>query len=240
MTQSLLWYSLIIFFSAVVGGGLVFVRKWSDDWLHLFISFGAGIFLGTVFLHLIPEAFHHEHTALSGLFLLIGFMLIFFIERFLFSKGTGDYDHSHKVISITALVGLSIHSIIAGFGLAVGDQFEGLGAMIFFSIIAHKSTAAFSLSSLFMLAKFSVRKRLGLLVLFALMTPLGALLFGPIFSNISEESLAPFLGLTAGTFLYVAVSELLPEVFHTKEKQYAKLALVIIGIIIMAFLGESH
>ena len=233
-------YSLVIFLSAFIGGLICYARKWSDELLHMFISFGAGIFIGTVFLHLLPEALGDSNNFVSAIFVLLGFMIIFFIERFLFSRGNGGYDQSHMVISITAFVGLSIHSIIAGMGLAVGTQFESLGSVIFVSILAHKTTAAFSLASLFLLAKFSKKKRLWLLLLFSLMTPFGALLLSKILINKSEYVLAPLIGLTTGTFLYVAVGELLPEVFHTKEKRWTKLLLLIIGIIIMGILSSAH
>lgn len=246
MQTDLNYYSLIIFIVALVGGILPLIRKWSDELLHLFISFGAGIFIGTVFLHLIPEALHvHGHVHAqelnhAPLFMLIGFMLIFFVEKIVLVQGDSSYDHGHRVISITALVGLSLHSIIAGFGLAVGSHFEGLGGKIFFSIIAHKATAAFALSSLFVLAKMKTRVKVALIVLFSLMTPAGVLIFGNVFKSMEIDNLSPLLGLTAGTFLYVAVGELLPEVFHTKEKKWLKLAVLIIGIIVMTFFGHGE
>lgn len=240
MNESIVVYSLIIFSAGLLGGLIPLIRRWSDDHLHHFVSFGAGIFIGTVFLHLLPEALSHEHLRSAAVFVLIGFMLIFFIEKFLFARGDGSYDHSHLVISITAMVGLSVHSIIAGFGLAVGSQFESLGSLIFISIVAHKSTAAFALASLFVLAKLDFKKGGLLILLFSLMTPLGALIFSYIFTGYTQNSLAPFLGLTAGTFLYVAVGELLPEVFHTKTNRWIKLMLLITGIIIMSFFGHDH
>ena len=240
MSEHFIIYCILIFGAGIVGGVLPFIRKWSDDLLHLFVSFGAGIFIGTVFLHLLPEAFSHEHAEISAIFVLVGFMLIFFIERFLFVTGDGSYDHSHYVVSITALVGLSVHSLIAGLGFAVGVEYKDIGILIFYSIIAHKSTAAFSLASLFLLAKINLKKRIMLIVLFSLMTPLGALFFSYVVTSVKHESLSPLLGLTAGTFLYVAVGELLPEVFHTKSHRWYKLALLIIGIMIMGFIKHGH
>lgn len=241
MSDDLLTYCFFILAAGLVGGILPFLRNWSDELLHLFVSFGAGIFIGTVFLHLLPEALSHDHDGSSAKFVLIGFMLIFFIEKFLVVKGDGGYDHSHYVISITALVGLSVHSVIAGLGLAVGSAYEaGIGSVIFFSIIAHKSTAAFSLASLFLLAKMKLKKRILLIVLFSLMTPLGALFFSYVITSVDHDTLTPLLGLTAGTFLYVAVGELLPEVFHTKSNRWFKMMLMILGIIIMGIIEHGH
>jgi len=237
MSGNYLVYSLIVFLIALAGGTVALIRRWSDAGLHLFISFGAGIFLGTVFLHLLPEAFGHEHVGEAAVFVLVGFLLIFLIERFLSMTGDGSYDHSHLVVSITALLGLSVHSIIEGFGLAVGSINESIGEMILISVLAHKATAAFSLTSLFVLAKMSRAKSFLLLTLFACMTPIGTLLFAPFLSGSEGEMVAGLTGLTAGSFLYVATGELLPEVFHTKEHRWWKLILMVIGIVIMGYLG---
>jgi len=242
MDDTLLLYCLIIFLAAFTGGLLTLIKKWSDELLHLFLSFGAGIFLGAVFLHLLPEALSHDHGDEAALATLAGFMLIFFFERFLFASGVGENaNHAgHKVISISAMVGLSVHSLVAGFGLAVGDASSAsIGSLIFFSILAHKTTAAFSLTSLFLLAKLSRRQIVGLLLLFSLMTPAGALIFAPMFQMLQETTMATLLGVTSGTFLYVATGEMLPEVFHTRENRWLKLSLMVVGIIIMSLLGES-
>lgn len=237
MSDGLLEYSLLIFASSMIGGGIPLLRRWSDEYLHLFISFGAGIFLSVVFLHLLPESFAGSNSSIIGLMVLLGYLLIFFLERILFVSGEGDDEHGHKVVSITALLGLSVHSIIAGFGLAVASVDARLGSMIFISILAHKIPAAFSLTSLFLLGKMSRLKSLWLLVVFSLMTPLGTLLLGQIFSDISSEYLGYFTGITAGTFLYIATGEMLPEVFHTREHRWTKLLLLLLGVVVMAYLG---
>ncbi|KAA3633855.1 MAG: hypothetical protein DWP97_08265 [Calditrichaeota bacterium] len=240
MQNDIYLYSIYILIAGLLGGLLPFIKKWSDELLHLFLSFGAGIFIGTVFLHLLPEAYAHSDHSSTPLFVLIGFMTIFLIERFLFIKGDGGYDHSHLVVSITAMVGLSVHSIIEGLGLAVGYQFKDIGSLILISILAHKSTAAFALASLFLLAKLSRKKIFLMILLFAAMTPIGAIMFSLSITEINHEALEPLLGLTSGTFLYVAVGELLPEVFHTESNRWFKLVLLILGITIMSFLGHGH
>jgi zinc and cadmium transporter len=241
VSSDYLLYSLIVFLVALAGGIIALIRRWSDAGLHLFISFGAGIFLGTVFLHLLPEAFGHEHVGEASAFVLIGFLGIFLIERFLTLTGDGGYDHSHLVVSITALLGLSVHSVIEGFGLAVGAINESVGETILISVLAHKATAAFSLTSLFILAKMSRARSFWLLTLFACMTPLGTILLGPILAGSGNEIVAALTGLTAGSFLYVSTGELLPEVFHTREHRWWKLLLMTVGIVIMGYLGGgSH
>lgn len=241
METDLQIYSLIIFFATLLGGLIPLVRKWSYENLHIFLSFGAGIFLGVVFLHLLPESFS-DHTSLDkgkvALTVLIGYLLLFFIKRILFMKDNAGDLHSHKIVSITAFIGISVHSLIEGFGLAVGTHQAELGSMIFISIIAHKTTAAFALASLFILSKFSTRRISVYILLFSLMTPLGALMFGPLFSDLSPELFEYLTALTAGTFLYVATGDLLPEVFHTMDNRWLKLVLLVIGVAVISVLGQ--
>lgn len=243
MDATLLTYSIIILLAAVIGGILPLLRKWSDELLHMFISFGAGIFIATVFFHLLPEALADEHAEVAAYFILGGFLGVFFIEKLLFSRGDSSYDHGHHVISITAFLGLSIHSLIAGIGLAVSANFDIIEELLFYSIIAHKTTAAFSLVTLFLLARQPIKRILVYLSIFSLMTPLGAVVLGSFMRLGEGIALDAMLGLTAGTFLYVAVGELLPEVFHTKANRGRKLILMVLGIllvVVIGMLGHEH
>lgn len=243
MNGDIVIYSAVVFLVAFLGGMITLIKSWSDEWLHLFLSFGAGIFLGVVFLHLMPEAIAYGHSVMVPTMVLVGYLLLFFLEKFLFSHGPGDTVHSHKVISITAMAGLSVHSLIEGLGLAVGSTDVRLGAVILLSILAHKATAAFSLTSLFVLGEFPKKKSILLLLLFSLMTPLGALVMTPFFAYGSKIVVEVLTGLTAGTFLWVATGDMLPEVFHTQDKRWVKLALLLAGIAVMFLLslvGGSH
>ncbi len=240
MPEHLVLYAIIIFVIAMVGGIITLIRQWSDELLHIFLSFGAGIFLGTVFLHLLPEAFSESQVAMSAPFALVGYLLLFFIEKILFARRDGGAEHGHMVISITAFVGLSVHSFIEGLGLAVGSEYPRIESAILISILAHKMTASFSLTSLFVLAKFPKKKSLLMLTVFSLMAPLGALLLAPVVTSESGALLSPLVGLTSGTFLYVAVGELLPEVFHTRDRRWLKLSLLFLGAIIMGLLSVHH
>ncbi len=240
MNNDLLLYCALIFSSAVAGGLITLVRQWSDYWLHLFLSFGAGIFLATVFTHLLPQAMEQGDAESVGLFVLVGYLLIFFVERFLFYRRSENGDHVHPVVSITALLGLSVHSIIAGMGLAVFMPNQEVAAALVISILAHKAPAAFSLASLMILAKHS-RRRIVLSILgFAAMTPLGALVLAPALDAGNESLLMILTSMVTGTFLYVATADLLPEVFHSRQNRWLNLVLLLLGIFIMGSIGLEH
>jgi len=240
MDTDLLLYSAVIFAAALVGGMITLVRRWSDYWLHLFLSFGAGIFLATVFIHLLPQAMEMGEAESVGLFVLIGYLLIFFVERFLFYRRADEADHVHPVVSTTAFIGLSVHATIAGMGLAVFMPTPEVALALLVSILAHKIPEAFSLSSLMVLAKHSRRRIVISILAFAAMTPFGALVLAPVLDAGNEKLLMILTSIVTGTFLYVATADLLPEVFHSKENRWLNLVLLVLGILIMGTIGLEH
>jgi zinc transporter ZupT len=240
MNTDLLLYCALIFVAALVGGMVTLVRRWSDYWLHLFLSFGAGVFLAAVFTHLLPQAMVQGEPESVGMFVLIGYILIFFLERFLFSRHSENDDRVHPVVSTTAFVGLSVHSLIAGMGLAVFMPSPEVALALLVSILAHKTPAAFSLASLMILAKHSRRRIVISMVVFAAMTPAGALVLAPALDAGSERLLMVLTSMVTGTFLYVATADLLPEVFHSRHNRWLNLVLLLLGILIMGTIGLKH
>ena len=69
-----------------------------------------------------------------------------------------------------------------------------------------------------------------LLLLFSFITPAAALISFPFFSAPEYASVQYLSALTAGSLLYVATGELLPEVFHTKARRWGKLGLMLLGM----------
>lgn len=233
----LVLYTIVIFLVALIGAIPPIFRKWNERQLHLFIAFGAGVFLGAIFLHLLPDTFSEGSVDMASSMVLLGFVLILLVERIFFGSHKfhcgEDCGHRHEVVGIVALIGLSVHSLTAGFGLGVGMVEPELGLVIFIAIIAHKATAAFSLSTIFRLADFPIKKTLSLILLFSVMTPLGALISLPFIEKLRDVSLAIPTGITAGTFLYVATIDLVPEAFHSERERAASFVWLIFGIFIM-------
>lgn len=233
----LLLYTAGIFTAALAGALPPLFKKWSDRQLHLFIAFGAGVFLGAIFLHLLPDAIILGSSGTASGMVLLGFVLILLVERILFGSHRfhcgEDCGHRHEVVGFVALIGLSVHSLTAGFGLGVGMLEPELGMVIFIAIIAHKATAAFSLATIFRLANFSVKKTIGYILLFAIMTPLGALISLPFIHALQNVSLAIPTGITAGTFLYVATIDLVPEAFHSEKEKISSFVWLVFGIFVM-------
>jgi zinc transporter ZupT len=262
--------ALIILLIALAGGMLPLFLRWTDRHLHTALALSTGIFLGAVFLHLLPsiallsshaateEISHpgHAHGELSlWIFVLIGVLAIYLIESFLLPAHEhghrhGDqHDHNHchdqadlsrhRAVGYAALVGLAIHALTAGVSLAAAQDHEGIKSALFFAVCAHKGFEAFSLTTVFQLAELSRKRVVALVGLFALVTPLGMMLGSRLMDIIGEYGVGVAAALAAGTFLYVCLCELLPEVFHRREDALAKTSLLAVGILLMYYFQEA-
>lgn len=241
MVRLLEFLAVIILFSAA-GALLPFARKWKTELLHLFVAFGAGVFLGAVFFHLLPAV---KRSKDPFVYVLAGFLFVLLFEQL--AAGHHDTDcghdcpHHHDVVGITAFVGLAVHSLTAGFALGVSAlSSEKLGFVLFFAIIAHKAVEAFSLATVMRLSSFSPWRSAKLLVVYTLMTPLGAVIAYLLMSHMNLASIEIPTALAAGTFLYVATMDLLPEAFHVEGKRTGAVLSLFLGLAVMlaiAFAG---
>ena len=261
--------ALLLLGAGVLGALLPLQRRWSERGLHLFVALAAGIFLGTIFLHLLPHLaggeVHegHDHGPVThGLgpwvAALAGLLLLFAIERVWLRRagghghhhghhhhkdgahdaGEGGVESPHSVLWVATLVGLSLHAATAGFAYAGALKDGGLGPQFLASILLHKATETFSLATVLRLAGMPLRRALTWLGLFTLVEPAGVVLGSTVLEWSPE--LDPLLtGFALGTFLYVAVCDLLPEVFHGAKRPGRELLAVLAGIgVTAASLGE--
>ncbi len=238
----LAWYMGAVIAAALVGGALPLLRRWRDEWLHVFVAFGAGVFLGAIFLHLLPDVFRAGPPAMAGVLVLAGFLVVLVFERVLVLRHTHDCpdgcSHQHRLLGISSLVGLSVHSFTAGFGLGVTVLVPALGSVIFLAVVMHKAAAAFSLVTMFRLGNLSNRTAALLLGLFSLMTPAGAVAALPIITRGRSIDLVVPLALAAGTFLYVATMDILPEAFHEDRGRLRPFVAMLLGLGVMFLVGR--
>ncbi|MFH0946963.1 MAG: ZIP family metal transporter [Planctomycetota bacterium] len=248
--------SAVILAVALAGGCLPLLVRWTDRLLHSALALSTGIFLGAVFLHLLPslaglesashegepvkaaaEALHaHQHGDTTiWIFVLIGVVSVYLIESLVFRAPAHDDLQRHRSVGYAALVGLSVHALTAGIGFAAISKQSDLATPLFLSIVAHKGFEGFSLTSVFLLAEFKKRKIVLLTVLFSLVTPIGILLGLALTAHLGNFGISVATALAAGTFLYVCLCELLPEVFHHREDSLVKIGLMAAGVILILF-----
>jgi zinc and cadmium transporter len=136
----------------------------------------------------------------------------------------------HRAVGWAALVGLSVHSLTSGVALAAVAEDEQIASVMLWAILAHKGFESFSLASVFSMTSREPRQVLALVVAFSFVTPLGLLLGHQVTALFGTGGIAVLTALAAGTFLYVCIGELLPEVFHHREDVFLKIALLCAGV----------
>jgi zinc transporter ZupT len=226
-------------------GGLLIARgQWSRRYLKYFIALGAGFMLATAVLEMIPESvklrrddssFFFYHTSAVFTFVLAGYFLVHFFEHtaaphFHFGEETHHKEISHAHASYAALLGLVIHTFFDGVAISSGLLVSAwLGGVIFLAIFLHKVPEGFAVSSL-MLASGQSRR-----VAFLSSAILGgATLAGVALMFVLPTSVADALPLSAGVTLYVAASDLIPEV--NREPGIGMALLVFLGVAILLIL----
>lgn len=209
-------------------------------------AFSAGIFFGAALLHMLPDA-HDNFTALgrlpdfpfAALGCGLGFVLLMAIEKGFASRHVLAHGN-RNITPMLLVVILSIHSIIAGASFGLETTLMASLA-IFIAIIAHKGAAAFALGSSLRDGGITGRAHLRLIILFAIMTPLGigmGSLFGRLLSGADARTFeALFDALAAGTFLYVGIMDILAGLFHKPGSAWQKVALVLSGFMLMALVA---
>jgi zinc and cadmium transporter len=223
----------------LLGGYFVVYRDWPRKYLHYFLALGAGYMLAVAFVEVIPESIKlFGHNAL--LFVLIGFFLIHLFEHiiaphFHFGEETHAEELQHNHARSTVLLGLAIHTFFDGVAIAAGFLVSTwLGLVIFFAVFLHKLPEGFTVASMVLASgqgKRSAVRAAGLLG--------AATLGGVLLTSLLQGELKYALPLSGGVTVYVAATDLLPEV--NKDPGWRSALLVFAGVaslLILRFLFE--
>lgn len=214
-----------------VGGLIIIQRHWERRYLRYFMAVGSGFMLATALLEMLPESMRisPEH---APLFLLLGYFVVHFFEHtvtthFHFGEEThaGEFVNAHKSYSV--LVGLIVHTFFDGIAIASGFLVSNwLGWIIFLAVFLHKIPEGFTVGSV-MLASGRSRR-----VAFVSSVILGAsTLLGVMTMRLLAPMLQVGLPLSAGVTLYVAASDLIPEV--NREPGVKMALLVFVGVAVL-------
>jgi zinc and cadmium transporter len=261
--QTLAVYAGAILAGALVGGALPLLgRSRRSDAL---LSFSAGVMLGAAFFHMLPEA--ARGAGLSAIpFVLVGFLFLFLLERFVLvhvcaepgptagaepaaeGLAAGAHVHGHAgtgcdvhTLGLAAFVGLSLHTIVDGFALGAASSEQALGLLVFLAILAHKVPSSFSLSSILRAEGYSRRRALLMNAAFAVMVPVGAAIYLLLRNVVRAETFTPLaLAASSGTFLHLALSDILPDLHRRGSSKLKISAALLLGVAAMWSLRLIH
>ncbi len=136
---------------------------------------------------------------------------------------------------IIVLCAIGFHGLFAGISIGIGEKLNDT-LIIIIAILAHKWAAALSLGVTFVKLFVPNKQFYILMIIFALITPVGTVI-GLIVKQSSNELVeAIFLSVSSGTFFYLSMSEILVEEFEKKENKYIKFIVYVVGCLAISFL----
>ena len=266
-------YCSFIALASVLGGFLPLLFKLTHLRMQVALSFISGILLGVGLLHMLPHALAEGAPVSGVVMaFLAGFLLIFFLERFFCfhhheTDDTSEADHEgdthgdHTMGWIGTFFGMTIHTLLAGIALGstvamnhelqaddataeTGSVLMGLAGLgTFLAILFHKPFDALTITAV-MRVSGSSRARIVLVnFLFALVIPLGILLFFFVDGIGTWHNLTAYaLAFSAGTFLCIAAADLMPELQFHKHDRFLLSGALIAGLAVawVSGLFEAH
>jgi len=218
--------------AANVAGGLLIVRRqWKREVLKYFIALGSGFMLATAMLEMLPESLRlNPEWALP--LVLVGYLLVHLFEHtipahFHFGEEVHPEEMVRPHVGYTAIFGLLIHAFFDGVAIASGFLVSAwLGTVIFLAVFLHKIPDGFTAASVMMASGRGPRQALGAAWLMG-----GSTLLGVGVMWILQAQLVLGLALSAGATLYVAASDLMPEV--NREPGILMAVWVFLGVALM-------
>lgn len=244
--QNVWFYSLIsvalVSLIAIIGIFALAIKAEKLKKILIFmISFSAGALFGDAFLHLLPELVEESGFTLNiSLYIIFGILIFFSMEKFI------HWRHCHMPISkehvhpfaYMNLVGDSLHNFLDGLIIAASYIISipaGIATTI--AVILHEIPQEIGDFGVLLYAGFSKTKAIALNFLTALTAILGAIV-GLLLNNFIENIELPLIALAIGGFLYIAGSDLIPELHkETKIKiSIIQILTFILGVAVMATL----
>lgn len=220
----------------LLGGVLITARRrWSGVLLRVFVATGAGFLLAVAFLRMLPESLALlPDRALS--LVLAGYFLTHIFEHTLvphFHFGEEIHEEIvHRRTGMAALGGLALHSFFDGVSISAGYQLSPyLGWMVFIAIALHKLPEGFTIASIVRAAGGDRRQAMGAATILG-----AACLMGALVLTGRPGWAAEGLALGTGVTIYVAASDLVPEV--NKEVGH-HLALMVLAGLLLYFVADQ-
>lgn len=219
---------------ADVAGGLLLLRMNAQRFLHGFVAFGAGFLIAVALIEMVPESLRAAPVAASS-WILVGFCGIHLLEHtvvahFHFGEETHAEEFLHPSTAYSVTFGLAAHTFFDGIAIASGFAFSSvLGWLIFTGMLLHKLPEGFTVGSVMLASGRSARTA------FTAACALGAAtVAGVAVIHFLPGLAAVGLPLSAGVALYVAATDLLPEVNRVPGVRYRLLFFLGVAAFLLA------
>lgn len=223
---------------------LTIKQKAIENMSYILVAVAAGTFLGDAFFHLLPESIElTEGIELKNLFIfpLIGILAFFLLEEIIHwhhhITKTSESDKKAKSylhpIAITNLIGDGFHNFLDGVAIAASFSVSTeLGFTTVIAIILHEIPQEFADFGILTYSGMKRSKALLWNFISGLLSIIGVLFFF-IFKSQFENIEGYVLAFIAGVFIYIATTDLFPEIHKNKKIDYMQIIYVVVGVLIM-------
>ncbi|MDD4477080.1 MAG: ZIP family metal transporter [Patescibacteria group bacterium] len=234
--------TFLISLGSLIGVLTLFVnQKILNKVLLGLVGLSSGALLGAAFIHLMPEGVENLSPDLFFLIMLATILGDLLIEKLLHWRHCHSGPHcSTHTFGYMNLVGDSVHNFIDG--LIIASSFAvntGLGVSTVLAIALHEIPQEIGDFGVLLYAGFEKKKALVLNFLVALAVVAGGL--AGWFLSTHIENITKFLvPVASGGFIYIALSDILPEIRKASglKKFFSGFAFIVIGIAMMFFLRD--
>jgi len=203
--------------------------------LKSLIAIAAGTLLGATFFHLLPESTENLSVELSLKITLASFIVFFLIEKIFHWRHCHEVGCTHHSFGVMNLIGDGIHNFIDGLVIAGAFLLDtNLGIATTLAIALHEIPQEIGDMGVLLYAGYSRRKAIMFNVMVAFTSILGGVI-GYFLLDSSQLLMNILLPIAAGGFLYIATTDLLPELRNEENPRQVFFTLIafLLGITIM-------
>ncbi len=229
--------SMSVISIAALLGLLALKKGFIERNLYVLVSLSAGTLLGGAFLHLLPEAAESLPGGMPFAITLIAFIGFFILEKVIHYRHCHmDGCNDHEAFGTINLVGDGIHNFIDGVIIAGAFLTDyRLGIVTTLAVILHEIPQELGDMGVLLHAGFSRSRAVWCNLLISLTALVGGM-FGYVFAATAQTAAEYLLPVAAGSFLYLASSDLLPELRKEDDKNRFIISVffVCVGVMIMA------
>ena len=243
--SQLLFFGVLAAGANLVGGLLLIkagTHRLGERFLKYLVALGAGFMLAAIFIEIVPETVSiwtesqrggRAGEAIIGAMtlLLAGYLLIQLFEHtiaphFHFGAETHPESFMRPSAAYTAVGGLWIHTFFDGVSIAAAFLVSfRVGLLVFIAIFLHKMPEGFTVASIMLASGRSAKKALLATIAIGAATLAGVIAVALLQARV-HSAIAYALPFSAGVTLYVAASDLIPEVNH-KEDRHPRVSIVV-------------
>lgn len=230
--MSILISSLIAGLLTGVGALIaVNIKKINNKVISLSLGFAAGIMIGVSIFHLIPESISVERRYFCAIGLVIGFVLMHFLDRLVPHHPDDLEGNNNKYLKMGYLIalGIAIHNLPEGLAIGASSGISEKTSLMMAALIGlHNIIEGLAVSLPLHLGKVKKSKTVLITTLTGLSTLLGAAI-GLYLINISSKFISMSMSFAAGAMIYIAILELIPHSF--KENKTLSVLGIVVGTV---------